>query len=568
MTTDSKKKETNDQIIAGVDLSNLPDQSLMLSKDNLEKGLLQYNYFPRTHDHKEELPPIFNTVQFTQAVAKKINALSYRGDKGYDVLPFRRTRHPNIPRMMSIPHPRAYAKLVRIIVDNWDQYISKGCQSPNSEIEFEMQDDGRIVVHKYDHVAPDGDLENQNPSADFGKSYRVKTDITNFYHSVYSHSLPWALVGHTEAKKNKKKNSLWYNQIDYCVMLCQRNETKGIPIGPATSSILSETIMFQIDKSLRDEGYQFTRYIDDYTVYVDSEKLANKFLMYLTNELEKFALTLNPKKTIISKMPVLNRENWIIDLNLFFGLETNEILSEEGNAERPPIKYRQLKMIIDKAVSLSREYPDGSVMKYAFAGIIDIGVDATDDTAEQYLIDSVLKYSYYFPALIPLIQRLLGLTSIVVCISFDRIFALFDRSFEQEQSDNIVWCIYYLLQIPAFTKSDLLERCCNKDDPMVILMGYVYAKKNDLSLDAVITWANKKIMDAQAEILTEYDIDRFWLVLYQLYYDGVLSTPPYKPCSSPEGKNHQNNEVFKILKNEGVSFIDFEHDDFKDGNLR
>ena len=152
-------------------------------------------------------------------------------------------------------------------------------------------------------------------------------------------------------------------------------------------------------------------------------------------------------------------------------------------------------------------------------------------------------------------------------VSSDLIFALLDRSFEQGQSDNIIWCMYYLLQVPAFTKSDLLEICCIKDDPMVILMGYVYAKNNDLPLDTLITWANKKITDAQTETLIEYDIDRFWLILYQLYYDGVLSTPPYKPYTVPpapaKDKNPQNNEVFEILKNEGVSFIDFEHEDLK-----
>lgn len=540
--------------------------TLELNKENLLKGLLQYNYFPRTHDHKEELPPIFSTEKFTPKVASKLNALSYRGDKGYDVLPFRRTRHPNIPRMMSIPHPRAYAKLAQIIADNWDQYISKVCQSPNSQLEFEVQDDFRIIVHKYDHVAPDGEVEDQNVSADFGKAYRVKTDIVNFYHSVYSHSLPWALVGHEHAKQHKgqKHKGEWFNQIDYAVTLCQRNETKGIPIGPATSSILSETIMFQVDAALREKKYQFTRYIDDYTVYVDSEDQANAFLMDLTHELEKYALSLNPKKTIISKMPVLNRADWIVDLNLFFGIKTKEIKNQKGEAEREPIKFRQVKMIIDKAVSLSKEYPDGSVMKYAFAGIIDIGVDVTDDGAEQYLIDSLFRYSYYFPALIPLIQRVIGRLGIFgPNISFEFIFKLLHRSFEQGQSDNIIWCMYYLCQIPAFTHAGLLEQCCAKDDPMVILMGYVYAKKNDLSLDALITWAEEKVKGAQAEILNEYDIDRVWLVLYQLYHDGILKTPPYKPHVAANGKDPHNNEVFDLLKKEKVSFIDFEHEDIK-----
>lgn len=551
-------------VLSGIDLSSLKHEGLNangLGKDTLLQGLLQYNYFPRQHDHKEELPPIFNTVQFTPAVAGKLNAAKARGS-GYDVLPFRRTRHPNIPRMMGIPHPRAYAQLVTAIADNWDQHIAGICQSPNSQLEFGLHEDNRIVVHRYDHTAADGEVEDQNPLSDFGKKYRVKTDITNFYHSVYSHSLPWALVGHSHAKRHKgpKHKDEWFNRIDYSVTLCQRNETKGISIGPATSTILSEIILFQVDKVLRDEkGYQFTRYIDDYTAFVESNSKADQFLSDLTQELEKYALTLNPKKTSVVKMPVLSREDWVTDINLFFGLE--EELVDDGNGEigRKKIKFRQLKLIIDKAISLSKEYPDGSVIKYAFSAIIEIGIDEHEEEAEFYFQDAFLKYAYYFPTLIPLIQRWLAKTYPLRPNVEKRILALLDRSFEQGQSDNIIWCIYYLLQIQGEKQDTLLSRCCEKDDPMVVLMGYIYAKKSKLDLAPVITWANEKIKGIGQDTLNEYDIDRFWLVLYQLYHDGVVATPPYKEAD--------DNKIFEILKHEKISFVDFDHEDFNKAHI-
>jgi hypothetical protein len=55
--------------------------------------------------------------------------------------------------------------------------------------------------------------------------------------------------------------------------------------------------------------------------------------------------------------------------------------------------------------------------------------------------------------------------------------------------------------------------------------------------------------------------------LYQLYHDGILKTPPYKPYVTPpapaKDKDPHNNEVFEVLKKEGVSFVDFDHADFQ-----
>lgn len=532
-----------------------------LDKEAVRKALLQYNYLPRQHDHKEELPPIFNSNRFTPEIAAKLTEIKARWNLGYDLLPFRRTRHPNIPRMMGIPHPRAYAELVTVIADNWDA-ISLICQSPNSQLQFGMHEDGRIVVYRYDHIAADGELEDQDPLSDFGKSYRIKTDINNFYHSVYSHSLPWALVGHEEAKKHKgpQHKDKWYNKIDKAVTLCQRCETKGMPIGPATSTILSEVILYRVDGALR-ETYQFSRYIDDYTAYVDSRDDGDQFLIALSRELERYALTLNLKKTFVSQMPVLNREEWITDINLFLGLDDEADVNEEG--VRAKLKFRQLKLIIDKAVALSKEFPDGSVIKYALSAIVEIGIQndglgADDEAAERYFEDALLHYAYYYPTLIPLIQRWLPRVA-----SADprveqrverRVIKLLDKSFALAQSDNIVWCMYYLLQLSSQSQENLPARCCETNDPMVVLMGYVYAKKHSISLDEFTNWANQIYQDLKENKLTEYDVDRFWLVLYQLYFDSLTTSPPYLM--------ENDNRVFEVLKENEVSFVDFDHDDF------
>jgi hypothetical protein len=71
------------------------DIPLELNRENLQKGLLQYNYFPFTHDQKEEMPPIFNSESLTKEVADKLRAVglsAHRKKYGFDVMTFKRTR--------------------------------------------------------------------------------------------------------------------------------------------------------------------------------------------------------------------------------------------------------------------------------------------------------------------------------------------------------------------------------------------------------------------------------------------------------------------------------------------
>lgn len=525
---------------------------LELNRENLQKGLLQYNYFPFTHDQKEEMPPIFNSEKLTKEVAEKLRELglsAHRKKYGFDVMTFKRTRHPNIPRVLGIPHPKAYVELVNSIMENWEEHIHDACQSESSNLKFEVQEDFRIIVHKYNSISIDAGEENNDPSLDFGSSYRVKTDITNFYHSIYSHSLPWALVGHSEAKKNRE-GTHWFNAIDRDARACQRNETKGITIGPATSSILSEIVLFPIDKALRDKGYKFSRYIDDYTAFTETKSAADAFLVDLAKQLESYALNLNPKKTSIVEMPVQNTEKWVIEMNQVLALASPEYKNNDTSVERG-LSYRQLRLIVDKAVSLGGDFPDGSAIKYAFASILETGVIGED--AETHLQDTLLKYACYYPSLIPLIYRWIGESALYSNIE-SRLLHLYKTSLESGQSDNAVWCIYYLFSCTGVTLSNkVLADACKSEDPMVMLMGYVYAKQNNLPLADISDWAKRKIDSLKSGEIEEYDIDRYWLLFYQLFFDGVLASTPYT--------SQEDQKVFTVLKKFGVSFVDYEHPD-------
>ena len=157
------------------------------------------------------------------------------------------------------------------------------------------------------------------------------------------------MVGRDKAKVNSDDDTLWYNQLDEAQRDIKRAETQGIPIGPATSHIISEFILSKVDDALSD-AYQFVRYIDDYECYCETREEAEKFILNLEQELRQYLLSLNPTKVIVEELPLAYQDQWVI------------VLRNNIPLQRQP---RDIMNFLDLAVDLQKRYPEGSVLKYA-----------------------------------------------------------------------------------------------------------------------------------------------------------------------------------------------------------
>jgi hypothetical protein len=94
--------------------------------------------------------------------------------------------------------------------------------------------------------------------------YVIQTDISRFYQSIYTHSIPWALHGKAAAKANRSRRLIG-NTLDKLVREGQDRQTIGVPIGPDTSLIIAEIILSSVDEALKRKRLKNgLRYIDDY----------------------------------------------------------------------------------------------------------------------------------------------------------------------------------------------------------------------------------------------------------------------------------------------------------------
>ena len=110
----------------------------------------------------------------------------------------------------------------------------------------------------------------------------VDIDLKGFFDEVQHYKLLQFIYG-----KVKCKTTLWLirkwlrSPILIKGKLCKRR--KGVPQGSPLIPLLSNIILDQLDKYLKEQNCRFVRYADDFSMYTNSKaearKLGNKILL-------------------------------------------------------------------------------------------------------------------------------------------------------------------------------------------------------------------------------------------------------------------------------------------------
>ena len=120
----------------------------------------------------------------------------------------------------------------------------------------------------------------------------VMADIADFYTRIYHHplqnTLRRAAGSRTHADAVMDLLGQW-----------SLRESYGIPVGPATTRILAELSIADIDKALVAEGIDHCRFSDDFRLFAPSERDAFHALSVLARYLQDLGLTLSERKTDI-----------------------------------------------------------------------------------------------------------------------------------------------------------------------------------------------------------------------------------------------------------------------------
>lgn len=218
----------------------------------------------------------------------------------------------------------------------------------------------------------------------------LKIDISKCFDSIYTHTLPWALLNKNIVKTNIKPSLATFGgEFDRLMQDLNANETNGIIIGPEFSRIFAELILQQIDINIYERlktkdtngkslihkvDYEIFRYVDDYFVFyndeIDVERIKENFKLAL----KEFKMYLNNEKSILYSKPIITeisiakqKINDLFNNHLILKEKEKEVL--EDDEQSTPILYFSSNNVITRFKSIIKEseveYKD--IMNYSLA---------------------------------------------------------------------------------------------------------------------------------------------------------------------------------------------------------
>ena len=200
---------------------------------------------------------------------------------------------PKSPRILLAPKPNNNYRIVHQL-EPLDSiiYTSLIFEIAEAVEEYRIPKD-KGIVHSYRiEVSTNGSLFNitngwknflrkiKSLAENKNNKFVLIADITDFFNQIYIHRVNNLIVeaGRTELDQHAKV-------IEQFIMGLNKKTSRGIPIGPSASIILSELILADIDRKILTYTDQFTRYVDDIYIFFRTKQSAIEFMHELTKYL-------------------------------------------------------------------------------------------------------------------------------------------------------------------------------------------------------------------------------------------------------------------------------------------
>lgn len=493
------------------------------------KALLGRGFFP------SELPPPFTTAKFAELMHEEYSRLPVQfsnPDRTGKVSTHNRPRVGSLRRTLGLPNPIHQFRLSDEIEKNWktlDSHFKKSKLTLSRPVPKIRSD--RALPSRY----PMSALPIHRASGRAVAKYIVTTDITRFYHSIYTHSIPWALHTKPLAKKKKSDDRLLGNRLDKYTRSGQDNQTVGVPIGPDTSLVIAEIILCKIDSELspvlRRNGF---RYIDDYELGFHTLSQAEDALGDLEEKLGRYELALNPRKTRILRLPVSLEDAWAPELRA-------AVVSDDS---KPKAQEYSLLRYFDRAFELTKQYPDEHVLNYAIQRASSVLIAKRnwklyEDLMLQCILSEPGTLRFAFAQLTRYEQT--GYT--VDRKRIERVVnSLIEIHSRQGHGNEVAWALWAAIYFDVRITKSNAKRAGKMDDSVVALLALDGRKRGVIDSDV-----DFHLWESSMTTASLYDTQ--WLLSYEANIKRWL---PSVGRSDHVGRD----ACFNYLKRNGVYFYD------------
>lgn len=466
-----------------------------------------------------ELPPTFSSVDFGNNARHLLRAWQANGiiptnENNFNRLKSTEAEVISTPkrsherRIIHLTNPVPQLLLSYLISKNWvniDRLLKKSKYT--TDVSYVSNSNRRAVsnIDFFKHSLHKDRIESY-------ANYILRSDISRYYPSIYTHSIPWAFYGKEKVKSDirKYKHSLG-DKIDILIRKCNRDQSVGIPIGPDTSRIVADIISGYVDCQIYDKtGMTFhdaDRLQDDWFISCKNLQEAERRLAELQISYGKLGLEINGSKTNISSINSPVPLQW---------KSTLLHLMPQGGKK---FSASAMRTLCSACLELQSQNPHDSVVRYVMPSLFKM---AFSDDHLPILESFLLKAIILDPKSADIIcTLLLNLRHERRLIDVDRIKMRFipfvEEAMEKEHHYEAIWGLYALrglhIDISSSRIPELSEYSYSSCIPLILL---------DMQSKSATFRLNTKIWEKA--IRSSELTDGMWLLAYEGERHGWLNT--------------------------------------------
>ena len=509
-----------DSLLERLDELSTPSSKLKLA------DLLETGFFPK------ELPPPFKTKVFSDVVTDPSLKLPIEFTKKKntwtDYCPYSLARPGSLRRKLAILNPLSYYRISAELVKHQEALFKKASLS--------------IVCLSHPEITPSGsrsiaprielsELPSAKARSRVGKRFILRTDISRFYPSIYTHALDWAITGKAKAKaKFGKSVDRLGKRMDELIQAAQNGQTRGIPIGPDVSFLLAHILLAPVDRELkRNKITHGFRFMDDYELGFSTRSEAEHGLAVLEEALSDYELELNPLKTAIVELPDQIDNPAIVSLR---GHRLDEHLGS-GNSS--------LVSFFNKAFEFAKSHPNKPVLRYAVGRINRLSNYTNPDLTQDLVLQCATVEPGVWPTAIPILLKLdssSGLKKEAVRIVIESTLL---QEAPRQHSSEVAWALWAALVFATAISRKATKEVIKMGDNVSMLLLLHAEEEGLVEFD---DWCHRHITtSASARELYQDN----WLFAYEAVVKGWVK---------PETDHVSSDPVFGFLSSNSVCFYD------------
>lgn len=389
------------------------------------------------------------------------------------------------------------------------------------------------------------------------KKFRFLTrlDLSDCFNRIYTHTIAWAVKSKSHAKRHRTTKDSFEAKFDSLMQQANHGETAGIVIGPEFSRIFAELILQRIDLDIEnaadrhnlrtDETYAIRRYVDDYFIFTNDEKVRDGLKAIVASCTAEYRLAINAGKTEEFTRPYITgtsiaRSKIATALSDFFDIH-REFLDSDQVPGKKVVKFKKqfakqnasLKAITQIKHAIGADGSYDACANYFFGTLRRLLLSTTakikssdqindSDALTRFLL-ALVDLIFFFYAMTPRARQTYVVTELILNISE---FAQMLSSDHAERVRRRIFSeTYSLISSHATLKTDSLSLQTNRVELLNLLLGLkVLGERYALNEEKLLAFLSIS-KSASGTYEFPYDFDYFsagFLIAY------VSSQPQYQ----------------------------------------